>query len=283
MSFDPSAFRRDSAERWERAAEGWAVHRAAFHSAAAAVSTWMVDAIDPRPGHRVLELAAGTADTGLMAAQRIRPDGTLIATDVAEAMLEAARARARELELDNVEFRAMDAEWIDLPAADVDAVLCRFGIMLLADPAACAREVRRVLRPGGRLALATWTEREENPWAVVADDELIRLGVMSPPEEGGPGQFSLSEPTKIEELVLDAGFGDVEIDQVGLTFAFPDLDAWWDQMLDMTISLRDAVAALTPQQRDDLREVVDARLAAYVGADGTAQLPGRANVAVAEA
>jgi SAM-dependent methyltransferase len=283
VSFDPTAFRRESAERWERAAQGWAAHRAAFHTAVGPVSTWMVDAIDPQPGHRVLELAAGTADTGLMAAQRIRPGGTLIATDVAEAMLDAARARAGELELNNVEFRAMDAEWIDLPAADVDAVLCRFGIMLLADPPACAREVRRVLRPGGRLALATWTAREENPWAVVADDELIRLGVMSPPEEGGPGQFSLSDPTKLEELLLDAGFGDIETDQIGLTFAFADPDAWWDQMLDMTMSLHDAVAALTPQQRDDLREVVDARLAEYVGANGRVELPGRANVAVAEA
>ncbi|HEV2819350.1 MAG TPA: methyltransferase domain-containing protein [Solirubrobacteraceae bacterium] len=283
MSFDPAAFRRESAERWERAAQGWAAHRAAFQAAAAPVSTWMVEATDPRPGHRVLELAAGTAETGLMAAQRIRPGGTLIATDVAEAMLAAARARAGELGLDNVEFRAMDAEWIDLPAADVDAVLCRFGIMLLADPAACAREVRRVLRPGGRLALATWTARDENPWAVVADDELIGLGVMSPPAEDGPGQFSLSDPAKLEELLLDAGFVHVEIDQVSLTFSFADLDAWWDQMLDMSISLRDAVAALTPQQRDDLRGVVDARLAGYVGADGRVALPGRANAAVAEA
>lgn len=283
MSFDAAAFRRDSTERWERAAQGWAAHRAAFQAAAAPVSTRMIDAVDPRPGQRVLELAAGTADTGLMAAQRVQPGGTLIATDVAETMLEAARARAGELGLDNVEARAMDAEWIDLPAADVDAVVCRFGIMLLADPAACLREVRRVLRPGGRLALATWTVREENPWAVVADDELIGLGVMSPPQEGGPGQFSLSSTAKLEELLLDAGFGDVEIEQVDITFAFPDLDAWWDRMLDMTMSLRDAVAALTPQQRDDLREVVDARLVEYVGANGTVELPGRANVAVAEA
>lgn len=284
VSFDPAAFRRESAQRWERAAQGWAAHRAAFQTAATPVSKWMVDAIDPQPGHRVLELAAGTADTGLMAAQRVRPGGTLIATDVAEAMLDGARARAGELELGNVEFRAMDAEWIDRPAADVDAVLCRFGIMLLADPAACAREVRRVLRPGGRLALATWTTREENPWSAVPNDELIRLGAISPPEEGRPGQFSaLSDPACLEELLLDAGLVDVEVDQVDLTFSFDDLDAWWDQMLDMSMSLRDAVAALSPQQRDDLREVVDTRLAGYVGRNGRVDLPGRANVARAEA
>ncbi|HWC11010.1 MAG TPA: methyltransferase domain-containing protein [Acidimicrobiales bacterium] len=283
MSFDPVAFRRESAEGWQRAAEGWAAHRAAFHAAATPVSTWMVEAVDPRPGHRVLELAAGTADTGLMAAERIRPGGALIVTDVAEGMLDAARPRAGELGLDNVEFRAMDAEWIDLPAADVDAVLCRFGIMLLADPAACAREVRRVLRPGGRLALATWTAREENPWAAVPDDELIRLGAISPPREGEPGQFSLSDPARLEELLLDAGLLDVAIDQVDLSFPFADLDAWWDQMLDMAMPLRDAVAALPPHQRDALREAGDARLAPYVGANGRVALPGRANVAAAEA
>ncbi len=82
-------------------------------------------------------------------------------------MLEGARARALELGLSNIEFKVLNAEWIDLPLASVDAVLCRWGYMLMADPAAALAETRRVLRPGGRVALAVWDALEANPWALL--------------------------------------------------------------------------------------------------------------------
>ena len=131
---------------------------------AAGVSRWLLEAIAPQPGQTVLELAAGPGDTGLMAAGLVAPDGKVIVTDFAEEMVAIARARAAELGLANVEVRQMEAEWIDLPAASVDGVLCRWGYMLLADPEAALRETRRVLRPGGRVALAVWDAPAHNPW-----------------------------------------------------------------------------------------------------------------------
>jgi len=283
VTFDAEAFRRESAQRWSAAATGWANNRATFQAAMAPVSAWMLEALASQPGHRVLELAAGPADTGLMAAQRIHPGGTLICTDVAEEMLDAARARAQELGLDNVEFKAMDAEWIDLPTADVDGVLCRFGYMLVADPAAALRETRRVLRPGGRVALAAWTGPEDNPWIAVPREELDRLTGEPPPAPGTPGPLSFGDPARIEDLVDEAGFVDTRIEQLDLSFAFDDLDAWWDVQLDLSTFLRAGVAALTPAQRDDLRDAIDARLADHVAPDGSVRLPARTHVAVAEA
>ena len=116
----------------------------------------MIDALSPQPGQRVLELAAGPGDTGFMAAELIVPGGTLICSDGAEAMLDVARERAAAQGISNVEFRQLELEWIDLPTADVDAVLCRWGIMLVVDSETAAREIRRVLKPGGRAALAVW-------------------------------------------------------------------------------------------------------------------------------
>jgi len=152
---DAETFRATSRERWESAAEGWARHREAMQRDAMPVSQWLLDAIDPQPGQTILELAAGPGDTGLLAAQRVAPDGRAIITDGADAMVEVARARAQELGVENVELRAMEAEWIDLPAASVDGVVCRWAYMLLADPEAALRETRRVLRPGGRVALVS--------------------------------------------------------------------------------------------------------------------------------
>ncbi len=114
----------------------------------------MLDAVSLQPGERVLELAAGLGETGMLAAERVAPMGGVIVSDQADAMLDGARARALQLGLSNIEFQVLGAEWIDLPLASVDAVLCRWGYMLIADPSAALAETRRVLRPGGRLALA---------------------------------------------------------------------------------------------------------------------------------
>ncbi|MDQ3849299.1 MAG: methyltransferase domain-containing protein [Actinomycetota bacterium] len=243
----------------------------------------MVEAIRPQPGHRVLELAAGPGDTGLLAAELIAPSGLLISTDAAEGMVAVARARAAELGIDNVSFRVMDAEWIDLPAAHVDGVLCRWGYMLVADPAAALRETRRVLRPGGRVALSAWAEPAANPWAAVPGEELQRLGLVEPPDPERPNMFSLRDPARIEELLSDAGFTEVEVAQLDLELRYPDLDHWWDTQLDLSTDLRDHIAALDPARRDDLREAIDTRLAAYVAADGSTVIPARTHVAAATA
>lgn len=281
--YDPSEFRPASAGRWGRAARGWSEHRAVWQAGAQPVSTWLVEAIAPQPGHRVLELAAGPGDTGFLAAELVAPGGTLISTDVAPEMVEVARARAAELGIDNVELRTMDLEWIDLPAASVDGVIVRWGIMLVADPEAAMREIRRVLRPGGRVSLSAWTSPADNPWTSVAKEELAAFPEVPEPDPREPHMFAFSDPDRIEELLEGAGFDDVVVDQLDLLWRFDDLDAWWDLQLGLAPGLAGAVGALSPAQRDELRDAIDPRLARYVAADGTVALPGRTHVAAASA
>src|SRR4051812_45048458 len=126
---DPETFRAETRERWEAAAAGWERQREATQRAGGPVSAWLIEHARLQPGHTVLELAAGPGDTGLLAAEVVQPGGKLISTDGAEAMVEAAKRRAEELGITNAEFKAMEAEWIDLPTASVDAVLCRWGYM----------------------------------------------------------------------------------------------------------------------------------------------------------
>ena len=282
-AMDPQAYRADSRDRWERIAPGWGTARAALQHAAAPVSRWLLDAIDPQPGDTVLELAAGAGDTGLMAAERVAPSGRAIITDGAEAMVELARERARELRIDNVEIRPMEAEWIDLSAASVDGVVCRWGYMLLADPEAALRETRRVLRPGARVALAAWDAPEHNPWMTVPGRELVRRGLTEPPDPQAPGPFAFADPGHIQELLLSAGFHDVEVDTVALVFEAADLDAWWDFVVRTSPRVSAAIDGLSPADHYGLRDDVDTALSAFVNADGSVRLPGRTLVSTASA
>src|SRR3954465_3530663 len=234
---DAEAYRADARERWEAAAAGWARDREAFQRDAMEVSRWMLEAAELQPGHRVLELAAGPGDTGLMAAELVAPGGTTIITDNADAMLDAARARAKEVGATNVEIRPMEAEWIDLGTASVDAVLCRWGFMLLADPEAALRETRRVLRPGGRVALAAWDAPDRNPWVRSMGAELVERGLAPPPDPAAPGMFSFAAPGRIEELLGDTGFTDMVVDGVDVTFSAASFDEWWEYQFDVSPSL----------------------------------------------
>jgi len=185
--------RAASLRAWEEAASGWIRRQDVVREFGAPVSTWMIDAIVPQPGHRVLELAAGLGETGLLAAELVAPIGGVIVSDQAEAMLLGARERAEALGLTNVEFQVLNAEWIDLPVASVDAVLCRWGYMLMSDPQTALGETRRVLRPGGRVALAVWDAAEHNPWAALPAAELRRRQLLDAPAPNAPGPFALGE------------------------------------------------------------------------------------------
>jgi ubiquinone/menaquinone biosynthesis C-methylase UbiE len=167
-------------DAWRSVARGWERHRDVVWESTRAVSERLVALVDPRAGEHLLEVAAGAGDTGLLAAERLRPGGRLVSTDAAPEMVEAARRRARELEADDVELVVGDAAALPFAAASFDAALCRFGVMLVPDCDAAARELARVLRPGGvrpwrcgRRAFGTrgcrtWAERR-SVWATSSD------------------------------------------------------------------------------------------------------------------
>ncbi len=152
------------------------------------VSVWMVEHLDLQPGQTVLELAAGPGDSGFLAAELVKPGGTLISTDASRAMLGVASGRARDLGVTNVEFKQVELEWIDLPTASVDAVLCRWGLMFAVDPGAALQEMRRVITPRGHVDHSRFgMRRSSNPWATVINRALVELGHVEPSEPRGTG------------------------------------------------------------------------------------------------
>jgi SAM-dependent methyltransferase len=284
MPLDHEQFRSDSRDAWETAARGWEAQADWWDASTRPVSEWLVDALAPQPGERVLELAAGPGDVGLLVAERLRPDGRALLTDVAAAMVAAiaARATAREL-TEVVEARTMSAEAIDLPDASVDAVACRWGYMLMADPDAALRETRRVLAPGGRVALAVWDGPQANPWMTASALELRERGLVEAPDPDGPGPFAWRDRAAIGARLEDAGFTDVVLDTVVFAYRHPDLDTWWARSADMGQSIARAIATADAPTRAALQAGAQARLAPYVGDDGGVTIPAATHVARAVA
>ncbi len=293
MSFDPEAHRDASLEAWEAAAPGWVRRQEQIRSWSAPVSQWMVQAADPQPGERVLELAAGLGETGLLAAELIAPVGTAVISDQAEAMLQGARERAEQLGVANVEFKVLNAEWIDLPLASLDVVLCRWGFMLMADPGAALGECRRVLRPGGRLSLAIWDTIQANPWALLPGLELSDRGFApeparpgTPPQPGEarqPGPFSLGDPEIVRGLLEEAGFTEVTVDHVDLVQRHASFEALWESQLDISRNFHDAVLSRPEGEIEQIKASLEERFAPYRGSSGELAVPGRTLVALAGA
>jgi ubiquinone/menaquinone biosynthesis C-methylase UbiE len=282
-TIDPDEQRFASRETWEEAAAGWGRMADQVRDWGLDLSAKMVDALALQPGQRVLELAAGPGDTGFMAAELVAPGGTLICSDGAEAMLAVARERAAAQGIHNVEFRQLELEWIDLTTAEVDAVLCRWGIMLVVDSEAAAQEIRRVLKPGGRAAIAVWDEPALNPWTTIASEALIKLGFATPPEPDEPGMFKLAGEGMLQELLLTAGLMDVQVTPVSMERRFDTADQYLAETLAMSSRFRSAYRELDLEQQTALKRRIVRDLRPFTADDGSLTLPGSSLVAVASA
>ena len=218
--------RQEIYEIAEAIAPTWERRRAEVEAVMTPVREWMLRELSPRAGDTVLELAAGVGETGFDAATVVGEQGRVICSDFSPAMLDAARRRGAERGLENVDYRVIDAEQIQLETDSVDGVLCRLGYMLMVDPAQALAETRRVLRPGGRLALAVWGSMEQNPFFTVVAIALTQHGHLPPPEPPGPPVFSMASADRTTALLERAGFAGVRTEEVAVRFEVPDTDGY---------------------------------------------------------
>jgi len=232
----------------------------------APVAEALVASLAPGSGDTVLDLAAGTGDvTEALAKQGAR----VISTDLSPVMVEAARRRGTP----GVEHRVMDMQAIDLPDDSVDGVVSRYGYMLLPDTARALRETRRVLRPGGRLAFATWAPAKLNPWATAYGPVLIERGLLEPPQPDEPGQFSLGEPERIEELVRGAGFDELSVAEVPVVFRPSGWAEYRRIVSALAASMREVLERLDDETRAEVDDAAKARIEPFHSGEGYA-LPG---------
>lgn len=273
---DVDAFREQSLRTWDSVAAGWEARHEFLQRNVGQVNDWIIDRTAPASGQVVLEVGAGPGDLGHRIAALVGPDGRVLSTDFSGEMVEVARRLGTARGLENVEYRQLDAEAMDLDDGSVDAVVGRFVYMLLADPEAALRETRRVLRSDGPLAFSTFTTPDRNPWWTVPASVLVQRGHLTPPPPGAPGVFSLGDPERVRALGATAGFSTLTTEHVDFVFHYADDDDAWNAVVDLNGPLAVIIDRLTPDERAATRRAVVDGFESFRDPDGSYRVPAQA-------
>jgi SAM-dependent methyltransferase len=278
-SDERDAIRTQLAGLWARVAGGWARHADFADARGAQSAQRLLELAQVGAGDRVLELACGPGGLGFAAAERVGPGGEVVLTDVAEEMTDIAAARGAQLGLGNVAFRRLDLERIQEPDAAYDVVLCREGLMFALEPDRAVAEIRRVLRPGGRAAVAVWAARERNPWlGLMMDVVSAHTGAPVPPP-GIPGPFALGEAGALRRLFDDAGLADVRVGELSVPLRTASFDEWWGRTTALAGPLSAILAAMPEEAVQALRERARVAVRPYETATGGLDCPGETLIA----
>ncbi len=248
---------------WASVAASWEAYADDVNQRAAPITARMLDAAAVQAGDRVLELASGPGGAGLAAASRVGAHGEVVISDVVAGMADIARQRAAARGCSNVRTEVLDLENIAQPDEAYDVVLCREGMMFALDPARAAREMHRILRPAGRVAVAVWASRQDNPWLSVLLDAITEVTGIVVPSPGTPGPFALADADGLRLLFADAGFTGLALGHVAAPLRSPSFDAWWTRNLTVAGPVVAILSRLDDAARCRLRDTARAAAARY--------------------
>jgi ubiquinone/menaquinone biosynthesis C-methylase UbiE len=249
------------------AAEGWRRGEAARAQFLGPITETMLDLAGVGLGSRVLDVAAGTGDQTLLAARRVGPAGSVLATDLSASMLAIAAESARQAGLSNVETRVLDARSLDLEPESFDAAISRLGLMLIPEREKALLGIHRALKPGGKLAATVFSSSEQNPLNALPIAIVRRhAGLPSPSED--PGLFALADPGALRATYEWAGFREVDVRVVPTLRRFPSVAAAMQFRLDSSPDLTKLIADLSAAARDAALAEIEDVVRRFEGADG---------------
>lgn len=257
---------------WNDVADGWQRWWATIEDGAQAVSARLLELANVCSGQRVLDVATGLGEPAITAAQRVGPTGRVVATDLSPRMLAIARTRAAALGVSHVEFHETDAACLPVFAAPFDAIVCRWGITSLPDPARTLRSLRALLAPTGAFATAVWeTGPAGRPLAHLATALADELFDSAPAVAQSVMQADPVQPM-LAELLRGAGFRAVHTEAMTIRLAWPSVADCAQYLRDVSPDLRARVAAQPAALQGAYWHELAHRLAPYITADGGLQI-----------
>lgn len=244
-------FKRRVQQEWaaDQTAAAWQKYHARMKEQLAAVTAALVAAASPQAGASILDLASGTGEPSLSLARRVAPGGTVTATDLSAGMLAALAANAQAEGVTNIETKVCDAHELPFPNARFDVVTSRFGVMFFAEIDRALTEIRRVLKPGGRIALMVWGAPAPGTYFGAAAVPYLRR-VAVKPDPDGPGPMRFAEPQKLARLVEAAGFRDVQEERLSVAAPYRGSpEQLLASMMEIAAPFRNAAATLSEDDR----------------------------------
>jgi ubiquinone/menaquinone biosynthesis C-methylase UbiE len=268
-------------EKWglTQSADWWSAGQAARQQTLGAATEMMLEMAGVQPGSRVLDVAAGTGDSTLITARRVGPMGYVLAADISASMLNVAAEAARKEGLANVETRVVDAENLALHADSFDAVICRIALMLFPNPAKALTEMRRVVKPGGKVAAIVFSALEKNPYHGIVHGIVRRLGNIPPPAPGEPWMFALGDPGALEDLYKQAGFLNVSVHALPIQRRFTSTADAIGTMRNNVGDLRELMSRLNEVDRERAWAEIEEKLQPFEGPNGF-EAPGEVLIGV---
>ena len=241
------AFAEPAPHPWDGAAQGWHQHagliRTWLHDATAA----MLDAAQLTRGARVLDIAAGAGDQTLDIAQRIGPDGAVLATDISPRILALAQDRLRAAGVTTAATRVADAQALDLAGANFDAAVCRLGLMFCTSPLQALQGARAALRPAGRFSALVFSHPQANPCLVILARTAQRHAGLPERSAFEPGGLmSLGQPGLMPQLLHQAGFINITVQPMAAPLLLPSVQHYIDFVRSAASPVMQMLKALTP-------------------------------------
>jgi SAM-dependent methyltransferase len=267
-TFDPIKYKETTREQWHNAAEAWKRWGPALGQWLGQATETMLDMADIRAGSRVLDVAAGAGEQTITTARRVGPTGYVLATDIVANLLEFAAEAAREAGLTNIETRVMDGENLDLETDSFDAVISRVGLIYFPDQQKALTGMRRVLRPGGKLAAIVYSTAENNQFFSIPVSIIRRRAQLPPPLPGQPGPFSLGSPGVLEEAFKRAGFHEVQTRVVAAPLRLPSAAECLRFERESFGALHQMLVSLTEVERKAAWEEIEQELNRFEGRHG---------------
>ena len=203
----------EMAKAWAEEGERWAEQAERYDATVRRHGLRLLEAARIAADDRVLDIGCGCGETTRDAARRA-VSGLALGVDLSARMVERARERARGEGLTNVRFEQADAQVYPFEREGFDLAISRFGGMFFADPVAAFGNIGRALRPGGRLVLLSWQELKQNEWLLAVREALAMGRTLPEPPVGAPGPFGLAEANDVRRILAEAGFGEIDLDEV---------------------------------------------------------------------
>jgi ubiquinone/menaquinone biosynthesis C-methylase UbiE len=283
MSLDPVEFREGQRQQWNKAATGWDKWSEIIDKGARPVSERMVALADIEPGSRVLDVAAGYGEPSLTAARVVGSDGTVVSTDISAEMLGYGRERAAAAGLDNIEFVESDAAGLDFPEASFDAALSRWGIIFEPDAEAAAARIRGFLRPGSRMAIASWGPPEDVPFLAIPMRTAMQRLDASPPPPGTPGPLSRPTSEAVGGLLDGGGFSEIEVEEAEVTMEWPSPEEFTTFVKEIAPPIRAIIDPHPQDKQDETWAAITDAVSREAADDGTVRLTSLALIAAGRA